>query len=102
MAHGERLEAEHRLQFDQVLAPGLLSLPILVPAFNADLELVGDQLQQRRKRRFIDTQDYARKAQVAKLYGEAQPVSWAAPLPDDGQVAIAKRVMSDQIVFDVR
>jgi hypothetical protein len=46
VAHGERLEAEHRLQLDQVLAPGLLPLPVLVPAFDADLELVGDQLQQ--------------------------------------------------------
>jgi hypothetical protein len=37
-----------------VLAPGLLPLPILVPAFDADLELVGDQFQQGQKRRLID------------------------------------------------
>jgi hypothetical protein len=46
VAHGKGLEAEHRLQFDQVLAPGLLPLPVFVPAFDADLELVGDQFQQ--------------------------------------------------------
>ncbi len=54
VAHGKGLEAEHRLQFDQVLAPGLLPLPVFVPAFDADLELVGDQFQQGRKRRLID------------------------------------------------
>jgi hypothetical protein len=37
------------LQLDQVLAPGLLPLPVLVPAFDADLELVGDQFQQGRR-----------------------------------------------------
>jgi hypothetical protein len=39
VAHGERLEAEHRLQLDQVLAPGLLPLPVIVPAFDRHLEL---------------------------------------------------------------
>ena len=43
VAHGEWLEAEHRLQFDQVLTPGLLPLPVFVPAFDGDIELVGDQ-----------------------------------------------------------
>ncbi len=45
VAHGERLKAEQGLQLDQVLAPGLLPLPVLVPVFDADLELVGDQFQ---------------------------------------------------------
>jgi hypothetical protein len=72
VAHGERLEAEHRLQFDQVLAPGLLPLPVLVPAFDADLELVGDQFQQGQERRLIDAKDDAGKAQVAELHREAQ------------------------------
>ncbi|VCZ90671.1 hypothetical protein BANRA_05964 [Klebsiella pneumoniae] len=54
MAHGEGPETEHGLQLAQVLAPGLLPLAVLVPAFDADLELVGDQLQQGRKRRLID------------------------------------------------
>jgi hypothetical protein len=31
VANRERLEAEHRLQLDQVLASGLLTLPVLVP-----------------------------------------------------------------------
>ncbi len=71
VAHGEGLEAEHRLQLDQVLAPGLFPLAVLVPAFDADLELVGDQSQQGRERRLIDAKDDARKAQVAELHGEA-------------------------------
>jgi hypothetical protein len=37
VAHGEGLEAEHRLQFDQVLAPGLFPLAVLAPAFDATL-----------------------------------------------------------------
>ena len=45
VAHCEGLEAERGLQLDQVLAPGLLSLPVFVPAFDADLELVGDKFQ---------------------------------------------------------
>ena len=54
VAHREGLEAEHRLQLDQVLAPGLLPLPVLIPAFDANLELVGDQFQQGRERRLTD------------------------------------------------
>ncbi|SVW07112.1 Uncharacterised protein [Klebsiella pneumoniae] len=102
MAHGKGLEAEHRLQFDQVLAPGLLPLPVFVPAFDADLELVGDQFQQGRKRRLIDAQDDTRKAQVTELHGEAQPVGRAAPLPDDGEVGFAERVVTDQLILGVR
>ena len=63
MANRERLEAEHRLQLDQVLASGLLTLPVLVPAFDADLELVGDQSQQWRERWLISAKDDAGKAQ---------------------------------------
>ena len=102
MAHGERLEAEHRLQFDQVLAPGLFPLPVVVPAFNTDLELVGDQFQQGQEQRLIDAKENAGKAQVAKLHREAQPVRRPAPLPDDRKVTITERVMPDQIVLGVR
>jgi hypothetical protein len=102
VAHGERLKAEHRLQFDQVLAPSLFPLSVLAPALNADLELVGDQLQQGRERRLIDAKDDAGKTQVAELHGEAQPVGRAAPLPDDGQVAFAERVVTDQLILGVR
>jgi hypothetical protein len=42
VAHGEWLKTEHRLQLDQVLTPGLLPLPIFAPAFDVDLELIGD------------------------------------------------------------
>jgi hypothetical protein len=102
MAHGEGPEIEHGLQLDQVLAPGLLPLAVLVPAFDADLELLGDQLQQGRERRFIDAQDDAWKAQVAELHREAQPIGWPAPLSDDREVGIAECVMSDQVVLGVR
>ena len=102
VAHGEGLEAEHRLQLHQVLAPGLLPLPVVVPAFDADLELVGDQFQQRLERRLIDAKNDAGKAQVAKLHGEAQPVGWPAPLPDDGEVGFVECVMSNQFVLGVR
>src|SRR5690606_13990092 len=94
VTHRERLEAEHRLQLDQVLAPGLFPLPVLVPAFDANLELVGDQSQQGRKRWLIDAKDDAWKAQVAELHGEAQAVGRAAPLTDDGQVGFAVRSCS--------
>jgi len=88
VANRERLEAEHRLQLDQVLASGLLTLPVLVPAFDADLELVGDQSQQWRERWLISAKDDAGKAQVAELHREAQPIGRAAPLPDDGEVGV--------------
>jgi hypothetical protein len=45
-----------------VLASGLLTLPVLVPAFDADLELVGDQSQQWRERWLISAKDDAGKA----------------------------------------
>lgn len=85
-----------------MLAPGLLPLSVLAPAFDADFELVCDQFQQGRERRLIDAKDDARKAQVAKLHGEAQAVGRAASLPDDGEVGIAERVMPDQVVLGVR
>src|SRR3546814_17817658 len=91
MAHGEGPEIEHGLQLDQVLAPGLLPLAVLVPAFDADLELLGDQLQQGRERRFIDAQDDAWKAQVAELHREAQPIGWPAPLSGDRAAGISDR-----------
>ncbi len=62
VAHGEGPETEDGLQLDQVLTPGLLPLSVLAPAFDADLELVGDQFQQGRERRFINAQYDARKA----------------------------------------
>ena len=102
VAHGEGLEAEHCLKLHQVLAPCLFPLAVLVPAFDADLELVGDQLQQGRKRWLIDAKDDTRKAQVAELHGEAQPVGRTAPLPDDGQVGVAERVVTDQFFLGVR
>jgi len=102
VAHGEGLEAEHRLQLDQMLAPGLLPLPVLAPAFDTDLELVGDQFQQGRKRRLIDAKEDAGKAQVAELNCKAQAVRRPAPLPDDGEVGIAERVVSDQVVLGIR
>ncbi len=98
VANRERLEAEHRLQLDQVLASGPLTLPVLVPAFDADLELVGDQSQQWRERWLISAKDDAGKAQVAELHREAQPIGRAAPLPDDGEVAFAERVVTDQLI----
>lgn len=76
VAPRERLEAEHSLQLDPVLAPGLLPLPVLIPAFHPDLEMVGDQFQQRQKRWLIDPKDDAGKVQVAD--------DWVASLPDDG------------------
>lgn len=102
MAHREGLKAEYRLQLDQVLAPGLFPLPILAPAFDADLELVGDQFQQWRERRLIDAKDDAGKAQVGKLNGEAEAVGRAAPLPDNGKVRLAERVVTDQLILGVR
>ena len=102
VAHREGLETEHRLQLDQVLAPGLLPLPVLVPAFDADLELFGDHFQQGLERRLIDAEDDARKAQVAELHGEAQAVGRAPPLPDDGDVGFAERVVTDQLILGVR
>ena len=73
VANRERLEAEHRLQLDQVLASGLLTLPVLVPAFDETAAgwrpvsaMAGTVAHQR--------QDDAGKAQVAELHREAQPV----------------------------
>jgi hypothetical protein len=102
VAHREGLETEHRLQLAQVLAPGLLSLAVFIPAFDTDLDLVGDQFQQGRQRRLIDAKDDTRKAQVAELHGEAQPVGRAASLPDDGEVGFAERVVADQVLLGVR
>jgi hypothetical protein len=39
---------------------------------------------------------------VAELHREAQPIGRAAPLPDDGEVAFAERVVTDQLILGVR
>ena len=83
VAHGERLEAEHCLQFYQVLAPGLLPLPVVVPAFERHFELRRHDAQQGRKWQLISAQDDAGESQVAKLNGEAQPIRRATVLSDD-------------------
>ena len=57
--------------------------------------------QQRRKRRLIDAKDDTGKAQVAELHGEAQAVGRAAPLPNDGQVGVAKRVLTNQFFLGI-
>ena len=75
--------------------------PYSVPAFDADLELVGDQSQQWRERWLISAKDDAGKAQVAELHREAQPIG-RAPLPDDGEVAFAERAVTDQLILGVR
>ncbi|SWF67902.1 Uncharacterised protein [Klebsiella pneumoniae] len=54
VAHGKGLEAEHRLQLDQVLPPCLFALAVLAPTFHWHLELRGHHAQQGRKRRLID------------------------------------------------
>lgn len=85
VVHGEGLKAKHRLQFDQVLAPRLLPLPVLVPVSGANLELIGNQFKQGRERKLIDAKDDAGKTQVAKLYSKAQAVGRTALLLDDGE-----------------
>ena len=90
------------MQFDQVLTPSLLPLPVVAPAFDADLELVGDQFQQGQGRRLIDAKEDAREAKVAELDCKAQAVRRPAPLPNDGEVGIAERVMSDQVILGIR
>jgi hypothetical protein len=62
------------LQLDKVLAPSLLPLPVVVPAFDRHFELRRHDAQQGRKWRLISAQDDAGKSQVAKLNGEAQSV----------------------------
>src|SRR5260363_189012 len=96
---GEGLKAEYRLQFDMVLAPGLLPMSVLVPAFDTDLELADNLFQQGWKRRLIDTQDDPGIAHVAKQHGETQTIGRAAPLPDDGQIAFTERVVADQLIL---
>ena len=71
VAHGKGLEAEHRLQFDRGARAGSAPAARIRPSFDADLELVGDQFQQGRKRRLIDARDDTGKAQVTELHGEA-------------------------------
>src|SRR5260363_344464 len=96
---GEGLKAEYRLQFDYVLAPGLLPMSVLAPAFDTDLELADKLFQQGRKRRLIHTQDDPGIAHVGKQQGETQSIGRAALLPDDAQIAVTELVVADQLIF---
>ena len=102
VAHREWVEPKHRLQLDQVLAPCLLALAVLIPAFHRHLELCRHHAQQGRERRLIGTQKDARESQIAKLDGEAQPIRRAATLTDDRQIGFVERVVPDQFIFGVR
>jgi hypothetical protein len=64
--------------------------------------LIGSQVQQGRKRRFVNAKSDAGKAQVAELHGEAETVRTSAPLIDDGKVRFAERIVPDQLIICVR
>lgn len=70
VADAEYLEAKCCLQLDQVLAPRLFALPIFILAFCRNLELVGNQFQQRWEGLIVNAQDVTWETQVAELYCE--------------------------------
>jgi hypothetical protein len=59
---------------------------LFFPALDADLDLIGEQSPQWRKRLHIGAKDEAGNAQVAMLHGGARAAGLAAPLPVDRQV----------------
>lgn len=99
--HGEWLETEDRLQFDQMFSSCLVPLAIFSPTLRRRVELRGHQAQQGRERRFLGAEYHAWIAHVAKLHRVAQAVCWSAMLAKDGQVGLAERVMPDQAVLVV-
>ena len=102
IAHGEGLESEQRLKLDQMLPPGLLALTVLIPVFHRYFELRRHHTQQGRKRWLIDTQDDARKSQIAKLDSKAKPVCRPAMLANDQQVGFTERVVPDEFILGSR
>jgi hypothetical protein len=102
MAHGEGLESEQRLKLNQMLPPGLLALTVLIPAFLRHFELRRHHAQQGRERWLINTQDDARKSQIAKLNSKAKPVFRPAMLANDGQVGFTERVVPDELILGSR
>ena len=98
-AHGEGLETERRLQFNQMLMAGLIALAVLIPTSYWHLQLRGHHAQQGRRWGFIGAQNDAGKSQVAQLDGKAKPVGWLTMLPNDGQVGIAEGAKPDKLVF---
>jgi hypothetical protein len=101
VAYDEYLETNRCLQLDQVIAPRLFSLPIFIPAFCRNRELVGNRFQLRREGRMVNAQDDSGEAQIAELHCEPQTVCGPAPLIDDGKVGLAERVMPDQLIVCV-
>ncbi len=102
LRRSEAVQAQHRLQFEQVFAARLGPLAVSAPGIRRQLDLRGHHPQQRRERRRIRRQDHTRKPQVAKLDGESQPVRRPTPLADECQVGIAEGVQPNQLVAAVR
>lgn len=91
-------QVQPRLQFGQMLAPGLRPPCILRPNSRLDTQLPADDGQQGRGRFRVGRQGEAGIAQVAQLHRKAEPVVMAAPLADRRQVGLGKGVVADQFI----
>jgi hypothetical protein len=80
MLGGKGPEAVCRLQFLEMLTACLVTAAVVVPERGGHFQLLRGDFEQWREGAFALLQHYARKAQVAELDGEAEPVGWAAVL----------------------
>ena len=80
---GEWRQVQPRLQFRQVLAPGLWPLGILRPDVGVDASRLPNGCQQWRGRLCVGRQGKTGITQVTPLHREAEPVGMAAPLAND-------------------
>ena len=85
-----------------MLTASLGPLAIICPGFEGNLQLRGHLTQHGCKRFLGQCEHHTGIAHVAQLHGEAQAVGRAAPLPDDGQIGVAERVITDQVFLGVR
>ena len=101
VAHGKGLEAEHRLQFDQCSRRVCSRCPYS-SQLDADLELVGDQFQQGRKRRLIDARDDTVKAQEQSCTAKLLQLVGSTRRCRMMERSVSLNVVTDQLILGVR
>ena len=99
MVAGEESQVQPADDLLLVLASGLVAPCVGIPQCARDLQLSGDDTEQRRRRRLLDAQGSARLTQVAKLNRNSQPVLRPAMLPNKGAVGSVQALMSDEFTL---
>ena len=94
---GEGPEAEVGLQGRGVLVARVLAEGVVDEGFGTRADLLGDEGQGRVRDELAGPEQAPRVAEDAELQGQAEPVPWPTPPPDDREVGLAQGIAPGQL-----